>query len=222
MPCVLLLTVHYCIRVRMRQRAMQVLWCHAWLMRAVANPLYTVTSGTDSDAGSEAGAMIRQGSKLSYGSNDSGGSGSSAGAPKVGNPVASDHFASIPHCCLQGRVPEFTLLWCRVQHITPVTLFRGKLVWQCHCLLNSAHTSVQLFPEYNLQTVHVAACGGHRCMKAYHCLQTTTHYILRSLICSEQHINYPRCHLQRALLMNAYHSHRCATHTFVLLFAEQN
>ncbi|XP_076467739.1 protein inturned-like [Babylonia areolata] len=37
---------------------------------------------TDSDAGSETGAMIRQGSKLSYGSNDSGGSGSSTGAPK--------------------------------------------------------------------------------------------------------------------------------------------
>lgn len=79
-------------------------------MHAVANCLYAVTSGTDSDAGSEAGAMIRQGSKLSYGSNDSGGSGSSAGAPKVGNPVASDLSAAIPHRCLQGAVPEFMLL----------------------------------------------------------------------------------------------------------------
>ena len=64
----------------------------------VENTVYTVTSGTDSDAGSEAGAMIRQGSKLSYGSNDSGGSGSSAGAPKVRTSVESLLSVSIPHC----------------------------------------------------------------------------------------------------------------------------
>ena len=140
MPCILWLTVHDCIRVRMRQRARQLLWCHAWLMRAVANPSYTVTSGTDSDAGSEAGAMIRQGSKLSYGSNDSGGSGSSAGAPKVGNPVAWDLSASIPHGCWQGPVPEFTLLWCRVQHITPSLFSEGNLYGNVTvCLVQLTH-----------------------------------------------------------------------------------
>ena len=63
------------------QRTRQASSYHALLL---TDYTYTLTTGADSDAGSEAGAMIRQGSKLSYGSNDSGGSGSSAGAPKVG------------------------------------------------------------------------------------------------------------------------------------------